>query len=232
MFPETQSYDLVDSMGRTHWESGVVSCADSDEKVERRSKEAMTVPLDRERLSIVLQAAIGGDEAAWSRIVTDFSPKVYRVVLAQCRNPELAEEVTQSTFCTVVTKLSSYTELGRFESWLFRIALNRLRDEMRRRSRQAVSMADDTLREVAPAEDQRNSKTEGQEVLGELQLAMSELPEAEQQVLHLRHVAEMSFKTIAEVLDEPMGTVLARHFRAIKRLRERLGSSGNEDLKG
>ncbi|MBG84374.1 MAG: hypothetical protein CMJ40_07510 [Phycisphaerae bacterium] len=190
----------------------------------------MTAPLDRERLSIVLQAAIGGDEAAWSRIVTDFSPQVFRVVLAQCRDPELAEEVTQSTFCTVVTKLSGYTELGKFESWLFRIALNRLRDEMRRRSRQALSMADDTLRAVAPAQDLDVSASEGEEALQGLQLAMSELPEAEQQVLHLRHVAEMSFKTIAEVLDEPMGTVLARHFRAIKRLRERLGPSGAEDL--
>lgn len=191
----------------------------------------MSAPLDRERLSIVLQAAIGGDEAAWSRIVTDFSPQVFRVVLAQCRDPELAEEVTQSTFCTVVTKLSGYTELGKFESWLFRIALNRLRDEMRRRSRQALSMADDTLRAVAPAQELEVSASEGEEALHGLQLAMSELPEAEQQVLHLRHVAEMSFKTIAEVLDEPMGTVLARHFRAIKRLRERLGPSGPEDLK-
>ena len=168
----------------------------------------MTAPLDRERLSIVLQAAIGGDEAAWSRIVTDFSPQVFRVVLAQCRDPELAEEVTQSTFCTVVTKLSG-----------------------RRRSRQALSMADDTLRAVAPAQELAVSASEGEEALNGLQLAMSELPEAEQQVLHLRHVAEMSFKTIAEVLDEPMGTVLARHFRAIKRLRERLGPSGAEDLK-
>ncbi|MDG2095806.1 MAG: sigma-70 family RNA polymerase sigma factor [Phycisphaerales bacterium] len=191
----------------------------------------MTAPLDRERLSIVLHAAIGGDEAAWSRIVNDFSPQVFRVVLAQCRDPELAEEVTQSTFCTVVNKLSDYTELGKFESWLFRIALNRLRDEMRRRSRQALPMADDTLRAVAPAQEVSVSATEGQEVLKGLHLAMSELPEPEQQVLHLRHVAQMSFKAIADVLDEPMGTVLARHFRAIKRLRERLGSPDGRDLR-
>ncbi|MEE2908120.1 MAG: sigma-70 family RNA polymerase sigma factor [Planctomycetota bacterium] len=183
----------------------------------------MSTPLDRDRLGIVLQAAIGGDEAAWSRLVEDFSPRVYRVVLAQCRNPELAEEVTQSTFCTVVAKLSDYTELGRFEAWLFRIAMNRLRDEMRRRSRQALPVADDTLRALAPAAEAGDSPAEGAEVLNRLHSAMADLPESEQQVLHLRHVAEMSFKTIAEVLDQPLGTVLARHFRAIKRLRERLG---------
>lgn len=192
----------------------------------------MSTPLDRDRLTIVLQAAISGDEAAWSRLVEDFSPRVYRVVVAQCRNPELAEEVTQSTFCTVVAKLSDYTELGRFEAWLFRIAMNRLRDEMRRRSRQALPMADDTLRALAPAAEAGDSPAEGEEVLDRLHRAMADLPEPEQQVLHLRHVAEMSFKTIAEVLDQPLGTVLARHFRAIKKLRERLGESSVDKGEG
>ena len=189
----------------------------------------MSTPLDRDRLGIVLQAAIGGDEAAWLRLVEDFSPRVYRVVLAQCRDPELAEEVTQSTFCTVVAKLSEYTELGRFESWLFRIAMNRLRDEMRRRSRQALPMADETLRALSPAAEQKDTPSEGGEIMDRLHGFMAELPEPEQQVLHLRHVAEMSFKTIAEVLDQPLGTVLARHFRAIKRLRERMGESTVDD---
>ncbi|MAT81129.1 MAG: hypothetical protein CMJ29_05725 [Phycisphaerae bacterium] len=188
----------------------------------------MSTPLDRDRLGIVLQAAIAGDEAAWMRLVQDFSPRVYRVVLAQCRDPELAEEVTQSTFCTVVSKLSEYTELGRFESWLFRIAMNRLRDEMRRRSRQALPVAEDTLKAISPAAEQQESPAEGAEVMGRLHELMAELPEAEQQVLHLRHVAEMNFKTIAQVLDQPLGTVLARHFRAIKRLRERMGESTME----
>ena len=185
----------------------------------------MSAPLNRDRLELVLDAAAGGDEDAWARLVTEFSPRVYRVVLAQCHNPELAEEVTQSTFCTVVTKLATYTELGRFESWLFRIAINRLRDEMRRRSRQAISVADETLREVTPAREEEVGRLAGDEFSDHLAEAMRSLPEAEQQVLHLRHVAEMSFKTIAEVLDQPLGTVLARHFRAIKRLRTRLGDS-------
>ena len=43
---------------------------------------------------------------------------------------ELAEEITQSVFVTVASKLvgGGYTEQGRFESWLFRVAMNRIRD--------------------------------------------------------------------------------------------------------
>ena len=56
-----------------------------------------------------------------------------------------------------------------------------------------------------------------------LREAVASLPEADQEILHLRHVSGLSFKQIAEVLQQPLGTVLARHFRAFKRLKEMLG---------
>ena len=42
-------------------------------------------------------------------------------------------------------KIGSYEEFGRFDAWVFRIAMNRLRDEMRRRKRQARPMEEASL---------------------------------------------------------------------------------------
>ncbi len=84
-----------------------------------------------------LRAAIEGDQSAWRELVESYSGRVYGLLLRQCRNAELAEEITQATFVKIVSKLPDYDEQGRFEWWLFRIAINRLRDEMRRRKRQA-----------------------------------------------------------------------------------------------
>ena len=98
------------------------------------------VPMDEitpDRLVMVVRSAGDGDEAAWRTLVEVYSPRVFALVRAQCRDEELAEEITQSTFCTIATKLADYDEVGRFESWLMRIAMNRLRDEMRRRKRLA-----------------------------------------------------------------------------------------------
>ena len=46
------------------------------------------------------------------------------------------------------------------------------------------------------------------------------MTEADQEVLHLRHTAGLSFAEIAETLEQPLGTVLARGHRALNKLRK------------
>ena len=85
----------------------------------------------RDRVTEALLAkAAQGDSDAWRVLVKTYAPRVHGLLAAQCRDEDLAEEITQSAFCTVAVKLGDYVESGRFESWLFRIAVNRLRDEI------------------------------------------------------------------------------------------------------
>lgn len=198
---------------------------------------------DSQSLEAILRRAAGGEEAAWRVIVEVYTPRVYGLVRAHCGRGDLAEEITQSTFCTIVEKLPAYAESGKFESWLFRIAMNRLRDEMRRRKRHAASVEDETLTGLAESAGAEvrggagSSRDQGRggdeaiedEDLKSLDAAMSRLAEPDRRILHLRHVAELSFKQIADVLDQPVGTVLARHHRALKKLRDLM--SGGEAAK-
>ena len=189
----------------------------------------MSTESDSSSFKEILRRASTGDQDAWRQVVDAYGSRVYALLFSRCRDAELAEELTQSTFCTVVTKLAGYVELGKFEPWLFRIAMNRLRDEMRRRGRHALSVANDTLSsmEITPREGGDQPGLEGesqqQEESAALREAMENLAEADQEIMHLRHISGLSFKQIAEVLQQPLGTVLARHFRAFKRLREMLG---------
>ncbi len=176
--------------------------------------------------------AAAGDDQAWAQLVADYAPRVHALLVANCRDHDLAEEITQSTFCTIASKVQTYVEQGRFEPWLFRIAMNRLRDEMRRRARQASPVSGEVLRPVARTgrEDRPRHAQVDEETAAALWEAVRGLAEADQRVLHLRHVAGLSFKQIAEQLDQPVGTGLARHFRALKRLREVLGDEIAEDF--
>jgi RNA polymerase sigma-70 factor, ECF subfamily len=174
----------------------------------------------------LLRAAGRGDPAAWRQLLETYAGRVYALVYRRCGDRDLAEEITQATFVKVSGKLRGYRELGRFEAWLFRIALNGLRDEMRRRKRHAVTV-DFT---VTPPESlgHRGDGPPPHEALerGEraamLRAAVARLPEADRQIIELRYVAELTFSQIAEVLDEPLGTVLARGHRALKKLRQML----------
>ncbi len=191
----------------------------------------------------VLRRAARGDAEAWRTLVEAYTPRLYGLLVNQCRDRELAEELTQATFVKVVKKLDGqggYKETGRFEAWLFRIAMNGLRDEMRRRKRQAKptdmspgaasgrdeqtggwssaqqsivsggpSMPDDPAQAVIKAEQVQR-----------LREAIQELSEADQEILHLRHTAGLSFAQIADTLDQPLGTVLSRGHRALGKLKK------------
>jgi RNA polymerase sigma-70 factor (ECF subfamily) len=202
----------------------------------------MTTPEQPEALDQLLARAAEGDEFAWRTIIEQYERRVYGLIRAQCGNSDLAEEITQSTFCTVVSKIGGYTEQGRFESWLFRIAMNRLRDEMRRRRRQAIPVEGETLTGLAGADEgspppgqtgERGGAAIEAAGLGEGQLnalrrAMQQLGEADRTIIHLRHHAGLSFKQISDLLDEPLGTVLARQHRALRKLKDLMGESADD----
>lgn len=214
--------------------------------------------MDPDRLTTILHDAAAGDQAAWRELVALYTPRVYGLLRSQSGSEDLAEEITQSVFCTVADKLGhrgrrrdapalgdadpdanapeadvpeagAYEEQGRFEAWLFRIAMNRLRDEMRRRKRRSVVTGEDELLNDTVRDGRRGDApvqwadptggAEQQERIRALRSALAALPEADRRVLELRHLAEMSFRQIADLLDQPLGTVLARQHRALRKLK-------------
>lgn len=200
-------------------------------------------------LDVTLARAAGGDGVAWRVLVDQYARRVFALIVKQCGDRELAEEITQATFVKLVGQLGKYSERGRFEPWLFRIAMNQIRDEMRRRKRQARPMdmtgsAGDEDRPWSAVEGElvggagsrgeasaRGEGGEGEapfeavsrgEQLGRLKAAIATLGEDDREILNLRHTAGLSFAEIAQTLDEPLGTVLARGHRALGKLRKML----------
>ena len=178
----------------------------------------------KQELHEIIVAAASGDEVAWRSLVEAYSYRVFALIRSKCANEELAEEITQSTFCTVAQKLSTYTETGKFEAWLFRIAMNRLRDEMRRRKRHAVPMENEMIGVLSGGISDQHDDEETAAQVQSLRAAVRQLSSSDQDIIYMRHSAGMSYKQIAEVLGEPLGTVLARQHRALKKLRSYMDS--------
>lgn len=198
-----------------------------------------------EGLDRTLALAADGDADAWRVLVEAYTRRVYGLLLRQCGDRDLAEEITQATFVKVVTKLGAtegYEERGKFEPWLFRIAMNQLRDEMRRRKRQArpMDMTPGSGRSGEDGSDEASAwaGAQGQlamdrlsdrptpldaastsEQVELLRQAIATMNEADREILHLRHTAGLSFSQIAQTLGQPLGTVLARGHRAMGKLR-------------
>lgn len=180
----------------------------------------------------LLAAAARGDEAAWREVIGRYGRRVYALAKSRCQRPDLAEEVTQSVFATVAAKLGSggYAEQGRFESWLFRVTMNRIRDEMRRRKRQAEPSDPATLaaHETPDSSGTVNGTAEAG-AIEKLRAAMAMLPDADREIIELRHHGGMSFKQMADLLNEPLGTLLARHHRALRKIKQLMGEETSEE---
>lgn len=184
--------------------------------------------IDASRVATLLRAASKGDESAWRQVIDLYGRRVYALAKSRCGSQEQAEEITQSVFVTIATKLGSgqYTEHGRFESWLFRVAMNRVRDHARRLKRQAAPTDPDVIAALPLADPSRHAALAPD--LASLRAALQRLSDADREVVELRHHGGLSFKQIAALLDEPVGTLLARHHRALRKLRELIEADGAE----
>lgn len=185
-------------------------------------------------LRALLEGAARGDQEAWRRIVGMYGRRVFAMARSRRLRPDAAEEVTQSVFATVAIKLresGGYEEQGRFESWLFRITINRVRDEIRRLQRHAEPTDPIQFQQLAGRTPGADAVARG-EASGELESlrdALNELSDADRDVIELRHHAGLEFKRIAEILGQPLGTVLARHHRALRKLKQFLESGTPEN---
>lgn len=188
-------------------------------------------PDSPEELAGILAQAAEGDQEAWRHLVDAFAPRVFGLLRVQCRDPELAEEIAQSAFCTIAQKLGEYEEHGRFESWLFRIAMNRLRDEMRRRKRQARPMEDEKMVGLVGGVEDPSSEFDAADRAA-LADAVGKLSEKDREVIDLRHVGGLSFRQIGELLGVPVGTLLARHHRALSKIRDLMESPSEAPEEG
>jgi len=190
-------------------------------------------------LAVLLESASKGEADAWRTLVDLYSRRVFALAKSRCRSSELAEEITQSVFVTIATKLSQseYTEKGRFESWLFRVAMNRIRDEARRAKRhatptdpEAVSALADRSRMSDASGASSATNEESVQQIARLRLAMDQLSDADREIIELRHHGQMSFQQLADMLNEPMGTLLARHHRALRKLKEIMSEAMSQEI--
>ncbi len=171
---------------------------------------------DDSHLAPILLAASRGDEQAWREVLRLYARRVFALAKSHCRNDDVAEEITQSVFATIAGKLGGgeYREQGRFESWLFRVTMNRVRDHVRRaRRRRGHVPIDEQIPGPGPSNEPAAPNLEA------LRSALARLPDADREIIELRHHGQLSFKAMADLLDEPMGTLLARHHRALKKLK-------------
>ncbi len=171
------------------------------------------------------RVATHDDHREFARLVNRWEGPIYRLCARMTGDPECGEDLKQEVFARLFEKRKDYRPGGRFSTYLWRIALNRCRDELRRRERRAEVLRSDVEIETGggldnpaadgPAPDERAAAREEGDLVRQ---ALMQLPEIYRTVLVLRHYEGLKLARIAEVLEIPEGTVNSRMAEALARM--------------
>jgi RNA polymerase sigma-70 factor, ECF subfamily len=190
------------------------------------------VPSAVEQDDLMLVAASkNGDQEAFAQLVQRYQRLVFNLVYRMLHQYDEATEITQETFLAAWQGLPSFRGDARFPTWLYRIAYNcSLKQlELRKRDRalQVALEAEKTL-EIADDEQRKNAELDTRDRQLLVQEHLSQLPAKYRIVLILRHLQDMTYEEMAEILTMPIGTIKTHLFRARNLLKERLLSLKRE----
>jgi RNA polymerase sigma-70 factor (ECF subfamily) len=168
---------------------------------------------------------INGHEEALSELVNRYQQKVFTYIRMLVKDSALAEDIFQDVFVKVIHTLKSgnYNEEGKFLPWVMRIAHNLSIDHFRRSKRMPmVQQKDDVdiFRTFRMDEANVEDKMIKDQILKDVKKLIKELPPEQQEVLILRHYADMSFQEIADFTDVSINTALGRMRYALINLRK------------
>lgn len=169
-----------------------------------------------------------GRPEACAELVRANYQAVYRFLVHLTRDVHRAEDLTQETFASAWQRIASFEGRAAPSTWLHRIAYTKFIDAERSQRRAAALLERCPSRADLP--DPLDIALAGDEVR-RLHEALDELDAADRAPLVLHYLQGLSYREMAVVLDEPVGTVKWRTSEALGRLRTRLKEEVIDDAR-
>ena len=166
----------------------------------------------------LVRACRAGDPEAWNELVERYSRYVYAIAVRGFRlDDEDAEDVFQDVFTRVYTRLDSLRDDDALRPWIAQLTRRRCLDALASRGRETAVDEE----ELPPEESADLAEVEEAFVVRE---ALAELSETCQDMLDRFFARDQSYKTIADELAIPSGTIASRIARCLGRLKQALDS--------
>ena len=170
----------------------------------------------------LIEKARKKDQKAFNTLLNTYWSDVYRFQFLKTENEDEAEDITIKTFSKAFDKIHLYNERYNFKTWLISISKNIFLDHIRKKRTETISInkkeseAYKISDETPSAEDQLIIEQN----LVQLRNYIKQLKPHYQEIINLRYFREMSYKEIADTLNQPMNNIKVKLLRAKKLLAE------------
>lgn len=175
-----------------------------------------------------------GDKNAQGKLVQLWYKRIYNFSYKFFFDHDMAMEVSQKTFISMHKNMEGLQEVTRFKSWLYTIAVNYCREELRKKkTRRSISLHD-----LRPGESEESYQWEASSSRGEnpekqlrqselsdlLQQCLMELSDEQREVVIMKEYEGLKFREIAESLQISENTVKSRMYYGLDGLKKILES--------
>lgn len=168
----------------------------------------------------IIEESRKGNISSFGKLVEDTSPFVYSVALRMVGQRDLAKDIVQETMITVWQNLAKIKSVNAFRKWVYRIALNKCYDHLRRRQKNPESTADDKTWMIIAGKTAENSVTnlDTEESIKIIDLLTSQLSPVQKAVFVLSEIEDMSHEEISKVTGMSRNTVKSNLYHARKNI--------------
>ncbi len=174
---------------------------------------------EKQRDYNLIKRVQNGDMVAFSEIVDRYKNRLMNTIVRMISSQQEAEDIVQETFLRVYQHRDSFDFRHCFSTWLYTIALNLARNELRKRKRFKFFDIFDMQGHESEISVEMKLPSNISKVL---ETAIESLPEKYKTAFMLRDIQEQSYEEVAKIMNIPLGTVKSRVNRARALLRDKL----------
>ncbi len=151
--------------------------------------------------NILIENSLKGDIDAFSALVRKYQDRLYNFLLKMNLSREDSEEIAQEVFIKVYNNLYKYNSKWSFSTWLYRIAVNTLRSEYKKKKKIRLIDYYADIQEVAGSSYIHPEESlENKEQTEEIVKLIDSLSHDQKLAFTLRYIQDFSFKEIGEIL--------------------------------
>ena len=168
-----------------------------------------------------------GDLYAFDLIVKRYKNQLLNFVYRFLGNAEEAEDLVQETFLRVYRNRKAYQKVAKFSTWIYTIAGNLAKTELRKRKRRKFFSISDLGYNEKDYDISDEAYNPEKDVDGRMKeeiihREIDELSPKFREVIVLRDVQQLSYEEISQIVNIPLGTVKSRVNRGRLKLQEKL----------
>ena len=170
---------------------------------------------------------IDGNNKAFDLLLSRTKTKLFTYIMFVVRDRDVADDIFQETFVKVITKLQQglYTDSGKFQFWITRIAHNCIMDWYRQQQSTHIVDANEendlqNLKNASVMDSNKEAEMINEQILIDIKKMMNTLPAPQREVVYMRYFQQLSFKEIADLTGVSINTSLGRMRYALINLRK------------